>query len=104
MEGEKKEKNSNFEEAPISMLKNAEDEDFGEHLDCQLVNRPQLVRHVRDSDEEDDKPVTSSKLLCELQRLNTSYNPDAKSKLDQLDGLTQRNSNYGRVTALKWLI
>ena len=78
------------------MLKNAEEDDFGDGRDCRLENRPQLVRHVSDSDEEDEKPVTSSRLLGELQRLNASYNPDAKSELDRLDGLTPSNSNSGR--------
>ena len=55
------------------------------------------MRHVSNSDEEDEKPATSSRLLGELQRLNVSYNPDAKSELDRLDGLTPGNSDSGRV-------
>ena len=45
------------------MLKNTEDDNFGDNLDCQFKNRPQLVRHVSDSDKEDEKPVMSSILL-----------------------------------------
>lgn len=30
-----------------------------------------------------------------------SYNPDAKSELDSLDGLTPRNSNSGRVNRIE---
>ena len=59
------------------------------------------MRHVRDSDEENEKPVTSSRLLGELQRLNAPYNPDAKSELDCLDWSTLRNSNSGRVNQIE---
>ena len=59
------------------------------------------MRHVSDSDEEDEKPATSSRLLGELQRLNVSYNPDAKSELDRLDRLTPRNSDSGRVNHIE---
>ena len=83
------------------MLKNAEEEDFGNNRDCRFENRPQLVRHVSNSDEEDEKPVTSSRLLAELQRLNASYNPDAKSELDCLDRLTPRNCNFRRVNRIE---
>ena len=79
------------------MLKNAEEDDFGKDRDCRFENRPQLVRHVSDSDKEYEKPLTSSRLLGELQKLNASYNPDTKSELDRLDGFTSRNSNPGKV-------
>ena len=68
------------------MLKNAKDDNFGDKCDRQVFPRPQLVRHVSNRDEEDEKPVTSSQLLGELQRINASYNTDAKSQLDPLDG------------------
>ena len=55
------------------------------------------MRHVDNSDEEDEKPVTSSQLLGELQRLNASYNPDAKSELDSLERLTPRNNDSGKI-------
>ena len=45
--------------------------------------------------------MTSFRLLGELQRLNASYNPDAKSELGLLDGLTPRNSNSGRVNQIE---
>ena len=74
---------------------------FVSNCDQQFENRPRLVIHVSNSDEEDEKPLTSSKLLGELQRLNTSYNPDAKSELDHLDGLTPRNSNSGGINQIE---
>ena len=69
--------------------------------DRQIVPRPHLVSHVHNSDEEDEKPATSSRLLGELQRLNVSYNRDAKSELDPLDGLISRNSDLGRVNRIE---
>ena len=48
------------------MLKNAEEDNFGDNRDRQVVPRPQLVRHVSYSDEEDETPVMSSQLLGEL--------------------------------------
>ena len=77
----------------------AEDENLGNVHE----SRPQLVRRVSDSDKEGKNSVMSSRLLGELQRLNTSYNPDAKSQLGHLDGLTPRNSNSGGPTRLKLL-
>ena len=65
------------------------------------MNRPTLVRHVSDSDEEDEKPAPSSRLLGELRRLNVSYNPDAKTELDRLDGLTSKNQDSGRVNHIE---
>ena len=59
------------------------------------------MRHVSDSDEEDEKPATSYRLLGELRRLNVSYNPEAKSELDRLDGLTPRNSDSVRVNRIE---
>ena len=59
---------------PHSILRNAEEDDFGEERDHQVMNRPTLVRRVSDSDEEDVKPAPSSRLLGELRRLNVSYN------------------------------
>ena len=73
------------------MLKNTEDDNFGNDQDCQLVKRPQLVRHATDSDKEDEKFVTSSKLLGELRRLSTSYHPDVKSELDRLVGVNPKD-------------
>ena len=97
-------KNRKFEESPISMLKNTEEENFGEDCICRFANRPQLVRHVSDSVEEDEKPVTSSRLLDELQRPNASYNPDAKSELNRLDGLSRGTATQVGLIELKWLI
>ena len=68
---------------PPSILRNAEEDDFGEERDRQIIDRPTLVRHVSDSDEEDENPAPSSRLLGELRRLNVSYNPDAKTELDR---------------------
>ena len=62
---------------------------------------PQLVRSISNSDKEDEEPVASSRLLGELQRLNTSYNPDAKSELDRLDGLTPKNSNTVEISQIE---
>ena len=45
---------------PPSMLKNEEEDEIGEEHDCQIVPRPNLVRHVSNSDKEDEKPATSS--------------------------------------------
>ena len=83
------------------MLKNAEEDDFGEDYNSRFENRPLLVRHVSNSNEEDEKPVASSKFLGELRRLNASYNQDAKSELDCLYGLTLRNSDLGRVNQIE---
>ena len=96
---EKNESNENWEvtKPPVSILKNAKYDDFGDNRDRQVVPMPQLERHVSNSDKEDVKPVTPSQLLGELQRLNASYNSDAKSELDRLDGSTPRNSDSGRV-------
>ena len=99
---EKKESNENREvkKPPVSMLKNTEDDNFGDNHDRQVVPRPQLVRHVGDSDEEGENPATSSRLLCDLQRLNVTHNPDAKSELYRLDRLTPRNSDLGRANRI----
>ena len=43
----------------------------------------------------------SPRLLGDLRRLNTFYNPDATSQLDHLDGLTPRNSNSRRVNHIE---
>ena len=50
---EKKEldKNRNFEESLIGTLKSVGDDNFGEDRNRLFENRPQLVRHIRDSDE-----------------------------------------------------
>ena len=48
------EKNCNFKKAPISILKNTEDEDFGAEHNSRFENRPQLVRRDSNSDEEDE--------------------------------------------------
>ena len=72
------EKNCSLEKAPISMLKSAEDKDLGTEYNSRYKNRHQLVRRVSDSDEEREKHVTSSRLLSELQRFNTSYSPGAR--------------------------
>ena len=71
----------------------AEDENLGNVHE----SRPQLVRRVSDSDKEGKNSVMSSRLLGELQRLNASNNPEAKSHPNQLDELTPRNSDSGGV-------
>ena len=83
------------------MLKNEEEEEIGEEHGRQIVPRCNLVRHVSNSDEEEEKPTVSSRLLGELRRLNVSYNPEAKSELDCLDGLTPRNNNSVRVNRIE---
>lgn len=95
------EKNHDFKKAPISMLNSAEDEDFGVECNSRCENRPPLVRCVRNLDEENEKPVMSFRLPGQLRRLNTSYNPDTKSELDHLDGLTPRNNDSGRVDQIE---
>ena len=47
------------EKPPPSMLKNKEEEGFGEEHGRQIVPRRTLVRHVSDSDEENEKPAAS---------------------------------------------
>ena len=78
-----------------------EEEEIGEEHGRQIVPRPNLVRHVSDSDEKDEKPAASSRLLGEMRRLNVSYNPEAKSELDRLDGVTPRNSDSVRVNRIE---
>ena len=51
------------------------------------------MRHVSNSEEKDEKLVTSSRLLGELQRLNASYNADVKSELDRLDGINPKEQH-----------
>ena len=65
---EKKEldKKREVQKPPPSMLKNAEEDEIGDESDRQIVPRPNLVRHVSDPDEEDEKPATSSRLLGKL--------------------------------------
>ena len=52
-------------------------------------------------DVEAEKPVTSSRLLSELRRINSSYKSDGKSEFDRLDRLTPRNSDSGRVNRIE---
>ena len=54
------------------MLKNAEEDEIGDESDRQIVPGPNLVRHISDLDEEEEKPAMSFRLLGELRRLNVS--------------------------------
>ena len=65
-EKKESEKKREVQKPPPSMLKNEEEEEIGKEYGRQIVPRPNLARHVSDSDEEDEKPAASSRLLGEL--------------------------------------
>ena len=81
------------------MLKNVENEEIEE--DPSLHRQPTRGASDEDEPSQEIEKEVPSRLLGELKRLSTSYNPDANLHLERLEELASRNEETGRDNLLE---